>query len=290
MAYFLLTKPMTLSKLNDFVFFGTDEFAAAVLEELSKRLQPALIVTAPDTRAGRGRRLAAPAVKLWAEAHQISYLQPENLRSDLKLMKLLKLRKLVLVASYGKILPPELLTLPARGGLNIHPSLLPKYRGPTPIQSAILAGEKETGVTIMLIDEQIDHGPILKAKSLKLKDKNYIEIREELAREGARLFIEILPDWLAGKITPQPQNHSQATFTKKFKKTDGLIDLAGQPQFNYRKFLALNPWPGTYCFINHQRVIITNAEFANGQFIITRVKPAGRREMSWADFQRGLRK
>ncbi|MBI2100855.1 MAG: methionyl-tRNA formyltransferase [Candidatus Vogelbacteria bacterium] len=283
---------MTSPKSNDFVFFGTDEFARAMLETLTAlNCSPILIVTTPDAPTGRGHKLKPPVVKVWAEARHIPYLQPKNLRSDLEtsLRSDLVRKKLFLVASYGKILPPEILSLPHRGVLNIHPSLLPKYRGPTPIQSAILAGETETGITIMLVDEKVDHGPILQTKSLKLEAKSFIQARDQLAKIGAQLFVEILPDWLAGKIVPRPQDHSQATDTKKFKKTDGLIDLTDDSLINYRKFLALNPWPGTYCFLNHQRLIITGAEFANGQFIITRVKPAGRREMPYADFQRGIK-
>ena len=285
---------MISSRLIDFVFFGTDEFAAATLEELAAlNCRPALIITTPDKPRGRGRRLAPPPVKLWAETHQIPYLQPKNLRSDLGRNS--KSYKLFLVASYGQILPPEILSRPERGVLNIHPSLLPKFRGPTPIQSAIMAGEEQTGVTIMLVDKQIDHGPILKAQGLKLKRQNFVELRDQLARLGARLLIEILPAWLAGKITPRPQNHAQATYTKKIKKDDGLIDLAADDRLNYRKFLALNPWPGIYFFTERGsqsiRVIITAAHLdSTGRFVIDRVKLESRREMTWADFQRGFKK
>ena len=286
---------MISPKLSDFefVFFGTDEFAGAVLAALvAADLKPALIVTTPDQSCGRGQVLTPPPVKFWAETQQIPYQQPKNLRSDLEtsLRSDLGIKyQLFLVASYGKIIPPEILALPEHGVLNLHPSLLPEFRGPTPIQSAILAGAAVTGVSLMLVDEEVDHGPILKVQSVKLKTQNFVELRDQLAKLGAQLFIETLPDWLAGKITPQPQDHARATETKKLKKEDGLINLTDDPQLNYRKFLALTPQPGIYCFVNQQRIIIAGAALTAGQFVITRVRPAGRREMTWADFQRGLR-
>ena len=281
---------MISPKLSDFefVFFGTDEFAGAVLAALvAADLKPALIVTTPDQSCGRGQVLTPPPVKFWAIENRIDYEQPTKLSGDDKLK--VKSYQLFLVASYGKIIPPEILALPEHGVLNLHPSLLPEFRGPTPIQSAILAGAAVTGVSLMLVDEEVDHGPILKAQSVKLKTQNFVELRDQLAKLGAQLFIETLPDWLAGKITPQPQDHARATETKKLKKGDGLINLTDDPQLNYRKFLALTPQPGIYCFVNQQRIIIAGAALTAGQFVITRVRPAGRREMTWADFQRGLR-
>lgn len=288
------------SKLKT-VFFGTDEFAVIALAELKKLgFLPTLIITAPAAPRGRKLLLTQPPVKLWAEKNKIPCLQPKNLRSvnirsDLKEVSR---SDLGLVVSYGQIIPPSIFNLPKYGTLNIHPSLLPKYRGPTPIQSAILAGEEQTGATIMLVDEQIDHGPIVKAKSFKLKDKNYIEARDELAKEGARLFIELLPDWLSGRIVPKAQNHSQATFTKKIKKEDGEIILSQGDTLGdkgvalYSKFLAYYDWPGIYFFTERNggktRVIITAAHLENNQFIIDRVKPEGKKEIPWSDFQRGI--
>jgi len=292
MELFLPIRPMTSPKPNhSFVFFGTDEFAVRVLERLGELgWRPSLIITTEDKPRGRGQELAPSPVKLWATKNKIPFLQPENL----------KLLKLALVASYGKIIPAEILAWPRHGILNIHPSLLPKYRGPTPIQSAILAGEAETGVTIMLMDEKIDHGSLLKARGYKLEAQSYSEARGELAELGAELFVEIAPDYLAGKIKPEPQDHSQATFTKKIKKEDGLINLNDDPKLNYQKFLAYQPWPGVYFFGSmaskrkpgflDARIIITAAHLdTNGQFAIDRVKPEGKKEMSWADFQRGLK-
>jgi len=284
---------MILPKLNNFVFFGTDEFAVIVLENLlEKGLPPNLIITTPDAPRGRGRILTPPRVKLWAIKNGVEYEQPEKLLESYNLKA--KSHSLFLVASYGKIIPPEILALPTHGVLNIHPSLLPKYRGPTPIQSAILAGEEETGVTIMLMDEQIDHGPLLKASNCPLLGFSFWEIRERLAKLGVELFVKILPDYLTGKIKPEAQDHTQATLTKKIKKEDGLINLTDDPALNYRKFLALTPSPGIYFFTDRRgqkiRVLITVAHLdANQKFVINKVKPEGRKEMSWQDFERGQR-
>ena len=278
-----------------FVFFGTDEFAIAVLDTLLEAgVQPELIVTVPDKPQGKYLRLTPPPVKVWAEKNKIPCLQPTNLRSDLG-VSLLKAKsyKLFLIASYGKLIPPAIFNLPVRGTVNIHPSLLPAYRGPTPIQTAILDGAEETGATLMLLDAELDHGPILKAKSYKLQAQNFIEVRNDLAKLGAELFLEVAPQWVVGEIKTVPQDQTQATFTKKIKKENGLINLSDNPFFNYRKFLAYQNWPGIYFFVERNgkqvRVIITEAHLADNQFVIDRVKPEGKKEMPYADFQRGSR-
>ena len=240
---------MAKSDFPSFVFFGTDEFATAVLKELAN----AKIFPSDDIS-----------------------------KSDLGL-----------VASYGKIIPPTIFNLPKYGTLNIHPSLLPKYRGPTPIQSAILNGDEETGVTLMLLDEQMDHGPTLQTKSYNLKAKSFIEARDDLAKLGAELFLDTAPLWVAGKIKAAPQDHTQATYTKKIKKEAGLINLTNDPILNYQKFRAYYRWPGSYFFIERNRkrvrVIITVAHLADNQFVIDRVKPEGKKDMLYADFQRGFK-
>jgi len=266
-----------------FAFFGTDEFAVKVLAELNRLgLRPALVVTTPDTRRGRGQRLTPPPVKLWALEQDIPVFDSTyNLKPNTY--------NLFLVASYGKILPPEILRLPKHGVLNIHPSLLPKYRGPSPIQSAILNGDPETGVTLMLVDEQIDHGPLLASKTYNLKPKtSRLVVRDALAKLGAELFAEILPDWLAGKIKPMPQNHAAATYSRKFTKADAEIKLSDAAELNYRKVLALNPNPGTWLGLaNGARLKIKSARLADdGRFEPLRVVPEGGREVDYEDFLR----
>ena len=278
-----------------FAFFGTDEFAVKVLAELNRLgLRPALVVTTPDTRRGRGQKLTPPPVKLWALEHNIPVFDSTyNLKPPPR-RRAGNTYNLFLVASYGKILPPEILRLPKHGVLNIHPSLLPKYRGPSPIQSAILNGDPETGVSIMLVDEQMDHGPLLASKNYNLKPlprrqagkTSQLVARDDLATLGAELFAEILPDWLAGKIKPIPQNHAAATFTRKFTKADAEIKLTDPAELNYRKVLALNPNPGTWLTMeNGARLKIKSARLADdGRFEPLRVVPEGGKEIDYRDF------
>jgi len=154
------------------------------------------------------------------------------------------------VVAYGRIIPKEWLAIPKYGFLNIHPSLLPKYRGPSPIQTAILNGDKETGVTIILMDEKIDHGPIVKIQNLKIKNQNYKELERELAELGGRLLIEVLPDWVSGQIKLKEQNHEEATYTKKFSWLDGKINWNKPAEEIDRQIRALNPEPGTWTMWN----------------------------------------
>ncbi len=237
------------------------------------------IITTPDKPAGRGLVLTAPPVKKYTQENlpNTPLLQPENLKT-------FKLDcDLAIVASYGKILPKELIDQSKYGFLNVHPSLLPKYRGATPIQSVILNGDEETGVTIMLIDEKMDHGPIIaQDKKQKVQNKSFKELERELAEVGGDLLVQTLPRWLNGKVKPQEQEHEKATYTKLIKKEDGLIDPNGDPVLNWRKFRAYTPWPGIYFFDqNGKRVKITQAEFIDGQFKILKVIPEGRWEQSY---------
>jgi methionyl-tRNA formyltransferase len=256
----------------DWIFFGTDEFAVGVLAELKARgLTPRLIITAPDRPAGRGLKLTPPPVKVWAEENNLPYQTDwPNQASDL-----------FVVASYGQILKADVLALARHGTLNVHPSLLPHYRGAAPIQSAILNGDEETAVSIMLLDEEMDHGPLLKTQKLNIKEQNYLELRDELAKLGGELLAELMPKWLAGEVKARPQDHALATYTKKIKKEDGEIKLTDDPKLNWRKFRAYQPWPGTYFFENGQRLKITAAEFTGGRFVIKKVIPEGGREINY---------
>jgi len=282
---------------SKFAFFGTDELSVKVLETLKDRgLLPSLIVTVPDQPKGRKLVLTPPPVKLWALENKIDFAQPESL-NDPAFYSTLDTRHstFFLVASYGKIIPQNILDLPTHGSLNIHPSLLPKYRGATPLESAILAGDDKTGVTIMKLDAEMDHGPIVAQTELDISDLPYYEkLRDELAEMGANLLADVLPKYLSGELVPTEQDHSQATFTKKIEKADGLIDLDGNPGLNYRKIRAFTPWPGAYFFIKKDdrdfRVLIKKARLENGEPIIESVIPEGKSEMDWDSFQRGYLK
>ncbi len=261
---------------SPFTFFGTDDFAVTVLITLADLgLKPQLIITTPDKPSGRQLILTPPPVKVWAKENKIPFHQPDKLST-------LAPNSLFLVASYGKIIPEQILSLPTHGTLNIHPSLLPKYRGATPLQSAILNGDTATGVTIIKLDKEVDHGPIVAQESFSLTnqpDITYPELREALAKSGAQLFAKILPDWLEGKIEAREQNHSQATFTKKIIKQAGEIKLDDDPLFNYRKYRAFLPWPGIYFFDQGgKRIIIKKAKLENGHFTPVRIVPEGGKE------------
>jgi methionyl-tRNA formyltransferase len=276
--------PPTANKFS-FVFFGTDDFAVHVLEELTQQsCLPQLIVTTPDKPKGRNLVLTPPAVKVWADTHNIPAIQPEKLSTIPKEL-ITTNYPLFLVASYGKIIPEAILSLPTHGTLNIHPSLLPQYRGPTPLQTAILDGQEYSGVSIMLLDKEIDHGPILTQDKVLIKNKSFITLQQETATVGAKLFLITAPLWLEGQITAKPQDHSKATFTKKLIKTDGEITLRDDPTTNYRKFLALTPWPGIYFFTpNNTRVKVTAAHMEDGEFILDKVIPEGKKETNGAAY------
>ncbi|TSC68762.1 MAG: methionyl-tRNA formyltransferase [Parcubacteria group bacterium Gr01-1014_66] len=229
------------------LFFGTPEFAIPSLDTLVKSGYKIVgVVTRPDEPAGRKQLLAPPPVKIRAQEYNIPVFQPEKLTSDLWKAKIPP-ADIFIVAAYGKIIPPEVLQMPKFGALNIHPSLLPRWRGPSPIQSAILHGDTETGVTIMQLDAEMDHGPILSQESLAIPpDATYPTLHDILARRGAELLIRILPEYLAGKIIPLAQDHAKATFSKLLTKEDGRIDWSRPAEEIERMIRAYAPWPGAW--------------------------------------------
>jgi methionyl-tRNA formyltransferase len=272
------------------VFWGTSQFAVDILTELKKdNLLPSLVITMPDKPQGRKLILTSPPVKIWAEENNIKFLQPEKL--DLELIKKLQTEdyNLFIVASYGKIIPQSVLDIPEYKTLNVHPSLLPKYRGASPIQSALLSGEKETGTSIMLLDEKMDHGPILDQEKIDISNIPHIEnLSKELAQLGGKMLINIIPKWIQNKITPEEQDHNLATFTKKIEKKDAEINLASNPLQNFRKIQAFGNNPKPYFFIQKDgkniRVIIKSAEYKNNKLILKKVIPEGKKEMNYSDF------
>lgn len=273
------------SKIN-FAFFGTDEFAVGVLSELeSADYLPSLIVTTPDQATGRRGVITPPPAKLWATERQIPVEQPDKL-SRWEVAPLGS-SELFVVASYGKIIPQTILDIPRYDVLNVHPSILPKYRGPSPLQSAILNGDPETGVTIMKMDAEMDHGPIVKLATLTLTGQNYAQLRDQLAAKGGQLLAEIIPDWISGKITPVPQDENAASYTQKFTKADAELKPEDDEIVKYRKVLALNPEPGAWMLDSGVRLKVKSAHLDGERFVPDLVVPEGRREMSWNDFQRG---
>ncbi len=283
---------------KNFAFFGSSEFSVYVLEELKlHNLLPSLIITTPDKPRGRKMILSPNEVKVWAQENDIEVLDPASLRNNPDLISQLKTIdcNLFLVASYGKIIPKEIFDIPERKTLNIHPSLLPKYRGASPIQSQILNNDKNVGVSLMLIDEEMDHGAILLQKEVSVAGwpLGRIELEKLLAIEGARLFAHSYKEWLAGNINPIPQKENLATYCTKIQKEDGKLDidlenLEKDAHQNLLKIKALEGWPGTYFFYKDKRVIIKSAEIKEGKLNILKVIPEGKNEMSFEDFLRGL--
>jgi methionyl-tRNA formyltransferase len=283
-----------------FVFFGTPDLAVTVLDELETAgLVPTLVITRPDALQGRGRVLTPPPVKVWAEKRGTPVLQPE--RIDAVFIDELRQYcqqttthcQLFIVAAYGKILPKKLLDIPARGVLNMHPSLLPRLRGPSPIRSAILTDEKETGVSIMLVDEQMDHGPVIAQQPVVVSDwpPRASVLEDILSHEGGRLLARVLTQWVAGEITPVPQDDSRATYCEKLTKEGAKISLTDDSYQNLLKIRAYEGMPGAYTFFERNgkriRVIVTDAHLnEKSELVVDRVIPEGKREMPYEDFLR----
>jgi methionyl-tRNA formyltransferase len=260
-----------------------------------------LVISAPDKPVGRKQIITPPSVKLMAQKYNIAVEQPVKIK-DLKLEIGNLQPDIVVVAAYGQIIPKEILDIPKFGCLNVHPSLLPKYRGASPIQSAILSGDEKTGITIMLMDEKMDHGPIIAQQELEFSaqggltsDWQFPKLHDELAKLGAKLLIDTIPKYISGKIKPKEQDHSKATFTKILKKEDGLISWSKKPEEIERQIRAFNPWPGTFTFIKKDdkliRVKILEVEISsNNELIIKKVQPEGKKEMPYEDFLKGYPK
>ncbi len=300
------------------IFFGTSQFAATILESLVKTadFNIAAVITETGKPAGRKLKIVEPPVKIAAQKLNLPIIQPVNLLNDdfIKTLKNLK-PELAVLAAYNKKIPKEILTIPKNGFLNVHPSLLPKYRGASPIQTVILNGEKKTGVSIILMDEKIDRGPVLSQKKISLAGAETAqELGDLLARTGAEILIESVKDYLGGKIKPKKQDNSQATFTKKFSREDGKIDWKKPAEEIERMVRALYPWPGAWTEIKDMgRIKITNASVLKdsppkikpGKFfeinkkpavacgknalVIEKLVPEGKKEMSGEEFLRGRR-
>lgn len=271
-----------------FVFFGTPHLAVIVLEQLKAHsLTPACIVTAPDKPAGRGMQVAESAVALWARAHGIHTLKPERF-DDATIAELAAVHADVfVVVAYGKILKQAVLDIPPHGILNVHPSLLPKLRGPSPVRSAVLHDEQTTGVTIMQIDEKMDHGPILaqETHTPTVWPPEVAALETHLFTRGGQLLAEVLPRYMSGEIEPREQEHAQATYTVLFTKEDGLLDLTQDAYQNLLKIHAYAGWPGAYFFTEHgTRVKVLSAHIENNSLVLDEVVPEGKKAMPYSEF------
>lgn len=230
------------------VFMGSPDFAIPSLRELVKLLPVVGVITQPDRPAGRGRVLTSPPVKLLAQELGLPVVQPKRLKEPQALAQLQAWAPdLIVVAAFGQILRSNVLDLPRFGCINVHGSLLPRWRGAAPIQAAILHGDAQTGITIMRMDAGVDTGPWLSQKALPiLSDDTAGSLSLKLAEIGAQLLCETLPGYLEGKILPQAQDDSLATYAPMLKKEDGELDFHQPANILARQVLAFNPWPGAY--------------------------------------------
>jgi len=234
------------------LFMGTPDFAVPSLRALTQQANAGLavagVVTRPDKPVGRKQQVVFSPVKQFALEHDIPVYQPGPLRRPEALTLLRDLAPdLIVVAAFGQILPPEVLTLPLHGCLNVHASLLPRWRGASPINASILAGDAETGATIMLMDAGLDTGPALARRATPIgADETAGELSDRLALLGAELLVETVPRWLAGVITLEPQDESQATMTRLLQKSDGRLDWQRPADELANQVRAYTPWPGAY--------------------------------------------
>src|SRR3989339_22533 len=232
------------------IFMGTGVFASTVLQKLiDSGLELSAVITQPDKPSGREQDIVFSPVKNLAVEKNLEVYQPKSLIKIDGFVLIEKLAPdLIIVADYGKIIPKNILDLPKFGTLNIHPSLLPKHRGPSPLQETILNGDKETGVTVILLDEEMDHGPIVGQEKLEIGNQKYslAELRQKLAELGGDLATKVLPDYLSGKIKPITQDHNRATYTKIIDKEDGKINWEKSAEEIDCQLRAYGEWPGSW--------------------------------------------
>jgi methionyl-tRNA formyltransferase len=253
------------------VFCGTPEFAVPTVEALlAAHHQIALVVSQPDRPTGRDQQLTAPAVKQAAIAAGLPVTQPEKIRTNAEFRAQLEsiAPDAIVVVAYGRIIPPWMLALPRLGCINLHGSLLPKYRGAAPIQWAIAMGDAYTGNTTMLLEEGLDTGPILLQQTIEIgPDQTSIELFPLLARAGAPLVVETLAGLASGTIHPQPQSHEVATFAPILNREDGRIDFATRTsQEIYNRWRGFQPWPGAFTSLNGKKLIVHRMSVTRGSY------------------------
>ena len=295
------------------VFMGSPDFSLSALRLLNEHYQVVGVVTQPDRASGRGRELKAPPVKALALELNIPVIQPEKLREPEAMQQLREWNPdLIVVAAFGQLLKKDVLDLPKFGCINIHASLLPRWRGAAPINAAILAGDEETGVTIMKMDVGLDTGPMLAMKKIRIRrDDTAGSIFQTLSTLGANLLIETLPEYLAGNITPTPQPEEGSTYAPMLKKQDGLLDFTRPADELERRVRAMNPWPGAWFEWNGNVLKVLRASVseakglgigsrlivegrpaimsADGVLVLDEVQPAGKKMMSGKSFLSGAR-
>lgn len=299
------------------VFMGTPEFAVPALESLVHAgYEIAAVYTQPDRAAGRGKAPAAPAVKAAALAHGLTVHQPEGLKGEVERIAGLAPQAIVL-AAYAEYLPTSILNVPTHGCLNIHPSLLPRHRGPSPVAAAILAADEVAGVSIMRMVKAMDCGPLLAQESTPvLPEDTTGTLSARLAQVGARLLLQALPSWMEGRLEARPQDESRATYSQMMSKADGEMDWRLPAVELWRRVRALQPWPGCYTRwkgkllkiieaapapedsgeevgrvvqVDLERGACLGVQTGAGVLELVRVQLEGKSVLTCADFERGYR-
>jgi methionyl-tRNA formyltransferase len=295
------------------VFMGSPEFATPVLRQLAAEYPVVGVVTQPDRPAGRGRMLKPPPVKTLADELKLPVIQPRRLSEPEAARQLEQWSpQLIIVAAFGQILRAAVLDLPLFGCINVHASLLPRWRGAAPIQAAILNGDETTGITIMRMDPGIDTGPILSQKPVVIApDDTAASLAVKLAQQGADLLVETLPAYLSGQLAPTAQDETLATYAPMLKKEEGLLDFSTPAASLERKVRAFDPWPGTYIYWNNEMLKIHRAHnidsssaqpgthlvqqglpaiaTSRGALVLDEVQPAGRKSQPGKAFLQGNR-
>ncbi|HMV29343.1 MAG TPA: methionyl-tRNA formyltransferase [Anaerolineales bacterium] len=269
------------------VFMGSPDFALPSLRALVDRYNVVGVVTQPDRASGRGRELKAPPVKLLAQDLNIPVMQPQKLREPEAMQQLQAWNPdLIVVAAFGQILRKDVLDLPKYGCVNVHASLLPRWRGAAPINASVLAGDEETGVTIMKMDVGLDTGPMLSMEKIRITpDDTAGSLFEALSTLGAKLLIETLPGYINGTVLPQPQPEEGATYAPMLKKEDGRLDF-NQPAVELeRRIRAMNPWPGAWFEWNGNILKVNRGAVseAKGKEVGSRIIVEGRPAVQCAD-------
>lgn len=301
------------------IFMGTPEFGVKSLRALKNDpvFDIIAIITQPDKRIGRKQVLTKTVIKQEAEKYDIPVLQPEKIKEIKEKIEELNPDIMVVIA-YGQIIPENILNIPTHGSINIHASLLPKYRGSACLQAPILNGDKETGITIMRMDKGMDTGPIIFQSNIDLdQTETVLDIHDRLAELGSRILPETLKKYVKGELTAQPQNNEEATYVKIMEKEDGKIDWNDTAENIERKVRALNPWPGTYCLtennvllkileVEHEIIQINKDRFRIGELIdiegrlvvktkkgslvINKLQLEGKKAISSSEFIKGSKK
>lgn len=301
------------------IFFGTPDFAEVILKSLiDAKFNIAAVFTQPDKKIGRRQDTVCSAVKDLALKNKLKIFQPQSLRESQLSEEIKKINPdLFIVAAYGKILPKDFLEIPMGGAINVHASLLPKYRGASPVQCAILSGEKETGITLMRMNEKMDEGDILVQEKMDIDENDTAErLMEKLAELGAKTVVRFIPDWIQGKIVPAEQDQSLATYCHPVKREDGKINWNKTAEDILRRWRAYSPWPGLFSELNVRnqqkrlklldikiisdvktgenlgKIVKYKQEIAvqakSGLVVLKRIQLEGKKEMDIDDFARGF--